>query len=265
MVTESNSSAPDAEVEPDGPEPETPRSDGTGETASRGVGRWVMVAVVVLLVYPLARWMMGGGTPFAGGQSVPGPSPVAATELLNQSLQHAQGGRFRDCIETATAATKLDPLSASAFNNIGFCSGSLRLWDDAIRNLQEAARLDPANRLAANNLAWAQQEKAKSLAPSSASDPASAAGALLSQSLQHAQAKRFKECMETAAQSVKLSPTSARAFNNLGFCAGNLRLWDEAIRNLEEATRLDPNLALARNNLAWARDEKAKAAGAPAR
>lgn len=266
MSAEPGPPVPQPDDPPGFPAPETGPAAAPGESQAGGLGLWAILALVAVLVaYPLARWMMGGGAPPAGNPSASGAPPAAAIARLNESLQHAQGGRFKECIDTATEATRFDPTLASAYNNIGFCSGNLRLWDDAIRNLQEAIRLDPAKRLAGNNLAWARQEKAKSSGQPPAVPPSAEVAALLNQSLQHAQAKRFTECMDTATQAVKLGSTSAPACNNLGFCAGNLRLWDEAVRNLEEATRLDPNLALARNNLAWARGEKARAAGTPAR
>jgi tetratricopeptide (TPR) repeat protein len=87
-----------------------------------------------------------------------------------------------------------------------------------------------------------------------------AAASLLDESLQHAQAGRFRECMDAAAKSVELSP-SAQAFNNLGWCAGNLQRWDEAIRNAEEAIRLSPDQPLFQNNLAWIRERKLEAEG----
>ncbi|HXJ80110.1 MAG TPA: hypothetical protein VMS64_15665 [Candidatus Methylomirabilis sp.] len=127
--------------------------------------------------------------------------------------------------------------------------------------MQDAIRLGPDFQLAKNNLAWILQEKAKAAGqPAPAPKPGSAeAVAFLNQSLEHAQAKRFRECIDTATQATKLNPGSARAFNNIGICAAILNLWNEAIKNTEEAHRLDPTLQLARNDLAWMQAEKRKA------
>ena len=57
----------------------------------------------------------------------------------------------------------------------------------------------------------------------------------------------------------------ARAFNNAGFCAAHLQLWDEALWNMQESIRLDPSLQLAKNNLTWMQQEKLKAAAAQTR
>lgn len=96
--------------------------------------------------------------------SVPAAQIAEANALINQSLQHSGAGRLRECIDTATQAARLNPNSAVAFNNIGFCAANLGQWDEAIRNTQEAIRLDPTLQLAKNNLVWMQQERLKALA-----------------------------------------------------------------------------------------------------
>ena len=58
-------------------------------------------------------------------------------------------------------ATKLNPLSAPAFNNLGFCQALTGQWDAGIASEQHALDLDPNMQLAKNNMAWMTQEKAK--------------------------------------------------------------------------------------------------------
>ena len=64
----------------------------------------------------------------------------------------------------------------------------------------------------------------------------------------------FRKCIE-------LEPERALAYNNLGSALNAQGRWDEAIPVLEHALSLDPRLAIARNNLAWARRER----GSPGR
>jgi tetratricopeptide (TPR) repeat protein len=102
------------------------------------------------------------------------------------------------------------------------------------------------------------------VARDAAADDAARASArpLLDVSLAHYRAGRFRECLDAAADSARLDPRSAAAFNNAGICAARLELWNEALRHTLEALRLDPGFQLARNNLAWIRAEHGKAAAA---
>jgi Flp pilus assembly protein TadD len=203
----------------------------------------------------------------------PGARGVETAEsLLDTSLQRYRAGDFQGSIDAARNAIALKPGYPEAYNNIAAANASLRRWDEAIEAAREALRLRPDFPLARNNLRSAEAEKQKTLqdpakpsrAPAPASTP-SGADALVNQSLQHTQAGRFEECISTATQAAKLDPTSAQAFNNLGYCSGRLQRWDEAIRNTQEAIRLAPDFQVARNNLAWMQQEKLKVGAATAK
>ncbi len=223
--------------------------------APSGSGRWLLVAVVlVLVVYPAARWVLSRG----GGTAAPKTAGAGQSEL-QLSYQHYEAGRYQEAITAAKAALAKDPKSADAYNNMAVAYMGLRQIDNAIEVVQNAIRLKPDYQLAKNNLAWFQQEKATTGLPPVQQAQLAQAGALLTQSLEHAQAGRFKECVESAAQAAKLDPGSARAYNNLGICQANLKQWDEGIKNTHEAIRLDPTMDLAKNNLAWMQQEKLKA------
>ena len=59
-------------------------------------------------------------------------------------------------------------------------------------------------------------------------------------------------------KSIDATPANPLGYNNLGSSLIEQKKLDEAIIVLEKAVALDPNLAIARNNLAWARVEKSK-------
>ena len=119
------------------------------------VWRWVLaVAVVGTLAFTIRMANRR--------EDAPSTAALRVSFILDQSRQHYQAGRFKECIDTATRAAKLNPKSKQAFNNIGICAGNLQLWDEAIRNLQEALRLDPDFQVAKNNLAWLQQQRLES-------------------------------------------------------------------------------------------------------
>ena len=218
------------------------------------IGWAIAIVVLVLVVYPTTRWVMsrdGRAAAPSGGSS------------LQVSAQLYQAGRYDEAVASTKVFIAQNPNSADGYNNLAVSYLGLRKYDDAVHAAQEAIRLKPDFQLARNNLAWILQEKAKATsqpapAPKPKPGPADAT-ALVNQSLAHAQAKQFRECIDTATQATKLDPRSALAFNNIGFCAANLKLWDEALKNTEEALRLDPGLQIARNNLAWMQEEKRKA------
>ena len=230
----------------------------TDETSAipSGVWRWGVGAVVVLLmIYPLARWTTGRGGAPADTKSTP------AQTALQTSFEHYQAGKYPEAIAAAKLAIQADPKLADAYNNLAVAYLQLRQYDEGIKAAQQAIELQPTNQLAKNNLAWIQREKAKAAGSPIPAEPSSVAGNLLNQSLSDYQAGRFKDCMDHAVQSAKMNPASAQAFNNIGICAGHLNLWDEAIKNTQEAIRLAPDMQLARNNLAWIMREKQKIDG----
>src|SRR5215510_9905416 len=153
---------------------ELPREIGRGRS-------WGLVlALIIFVVYPAVRWMVFGSgrepavTPAAVTEGpartgrTPDAAPAISAErsaqadaLLAESVQHYQAKRFGDCLVTALKSAELNPGSARAFSNAGICAGALDLWDEALRQTQQALQLDPNFQLAKNNLAWIQQEKSK--------------------------------------------------------------------------------------------------------
>jgi tetratricopeptide (TPR) repeat protein len=142
------------------PEETDQDAKGSSEAARAAGRRWfwgVALAVILFVVYPGVRWFVFG----RGKASTSTEQSAQAVALLDESLRHYQAKRYKDCLTSALQSAKLDPSSARAFNNAGICAGNLQLWDEAMRNTEEAIRLDPSLQLARNNLEWIRQEKTK--------------------------------------------------------------------------------------------------------
>jgi len=75
------------------------------------------------------------------------------------------------------------------------------------------------------------------------------------------QAGRYEESIAASKAMLAVDPRSAEAYNNLAVAYLKLEKWDDAIRCAEEAVRLKPDFELAKNNLAWIRQEQARASG----
>ena len=136
------------------PEPASePGREGSGWSA----WHWaIAAAIVALLAYPIVR-RLGSGS-----GDTPAAAPSAAeANLLNQSLQQYQAGRYEEAIKAAQELLKLNPNSAEAYNNIGAAFASMGKWDEAIQSEQQALRLRPDFQLAKNNMAWAESAKKK--------------------------------------------------------------------------------------------------------
>lgn len=82
----------------------------------------------------------------------------------------------------------------------------------------------------------------------------------LNQSFQLYNQGRFNESIDAARHALALSPDCGDAYNNLGAAYAALKLWDLAIGADQEAVRLEPDSQLAKNNLAWATEQKRREA-----
>jgi tetratricopeptide (TPR) repeat protein len=64
--------------------------------------------------------------------------------------------------------------------------------------------------------------------------------------------QQYQKSIEAAQEALKLEPNSAVAYNNICAAYNQLQQWDKAIPACQKALAIDPNSALARNNLAAA-------------
>jgi protein O-mannosyl-transferase len=85
--------------------------------------------------------------------------------------------------------------------------------------------------------------------------------AYLNQSLAFYRAGKYAECIDAARKALALRPGFADAWNNIAAAYNAQSRWDEGIQAGGKAVQLDPKNQLAKNNLGWARSEKAKMAG----
>ena len=110
---------------------------------------------------------------------------------------------------------------------------------------------------------WTWNSATAPSAPATANAPAAPATSsesdrLNTQGAQLYAQKQYAPAEALFRQAIAVNPNSALGFCNLGAVLVSEGRYDEAIAVLERSVQLDPNFTLARNNLNWANEEKAK-------
>jgi tetratricopeptide (TPR) repeat protein len=93
--------------------------------------------------------------------------------------------------------------------------------------------------------------------------PGATPKALLERSVQHCRRQEYAACVRAAKAALQGDPKLAEAWNNAAAGYAGLHLWDDAARHASQALRLRPDFQLAKNNLAWISEERAKLLAAP--
>jgi tetratricopeptide (TPR) repeat protein len=69
---------------------------------------------------------------------------------------------------------------------------------------------------------------------------------------------QHNEAVDANLKAIQLNPNNAVAHNNLGYTFNLMGKWKEAISEFEISLALQPDFELAKNNMAWAKEELAK-------
>ena len=178
------------------------------------------------------------------------PSPE---NWLRLSLQYHRAGRFADSLDAARESVALRPDYAAAHNNVAAAQIELGDWDAAVAAGTRALTFDPELELARNNLA-----RARRLADAAArAGVSSDASELLDISLLYFREGFFTQCIAICQRVVELAPQSVVAYNNICSAYNELGAWSLAISACRAALRIDPDFALASNNLRQAEQGQA--------
>jgi protein O-mannosyl-transferase len=74
--------------------------------------------------------------------------------------------------------------------------------------------------------------------------------------LRYYESRQFEKSIEASRESLKLQPNYALAYNNICAAYNALSMWDKAIEACEQAIKIVPDFQLAKNNLNWALSAK---------
>lgn len=147
---------------------------------------------------------------------------VSAAEALIQQAGKADpldSKMVRDAIDRLNAAVRVDPRNDSAYVDLGFCYGLLRDGTQAVDMYTKAAQINPSG---ANFLELADV---------------------------YLRVGDLEDALMAANAGIIKDPKNARLYNAKGGALDDLQRFDEAAEAFEKALKLDPNLAVARENL----------------
>ncbi len=141
-----------------------------------------------------------------------------AEYYFNQGNLKASLKQYEEAIEDFDEAIKLDPEYADAYNNRGNLKASLKQYEEAIEDFNKAIKLDPE---------YEYYFKRGNLKDS---------------------LKQYEEAIEDFDEAIKLDPECAEAYNDRGKSKFGLKQYKEAIEDFNKAIKLDPEYAGAYNN-----------------
>jgi tetratricopeptide (TPR) repeat protein len=231
-----------------------PVAEEGGDDEPQADSSWRMWLVMLLVVAPVAYWVIAGGSDAEPpSQTAARGNVQAAAAAINLSVQHYQAGRYQEAVDAARTALASDPSSSLAWSNITAAQIQLGNVDAALEAGLAAVRLDPQSKLAQGNLAWARGEVAKKRAASLPPGAAEQAEKRSAEALQLTLKGDFEGCIGKASEAVTLNPTSGDAFNYLGWCQYKSRMYEASAASLQRAVDLSPGVAMFANNLRLAR------------
>ncbi len=189
-------------------------------------------------------------------------SNPTAENRINLSLAFINGNQPGRAIPLLTAIVAEDKNNALAWNNLCVANTMQMAYNLALEECNNAIRIAPALQIARNNLKWAEDENKKALAALAAQEqvaPASRdANSYLAEGLNFLHVGNYDQAIKAWQRSLTLNPQDAGAANNIGIAYMSKRQPVVAASWFEKAISMDPGMELAKNNLAWAKEEAAK-------
>jgi len=232
-----------------------------------------------ILALPVAYLVVYYGMPgqvSAEVQGVPAPAQSiadseeavrvnpSAESRLNLSVAYIRANQPGRAIPILDSVVAEDANNALAWNNLCVANTMQKAYDIAIKDCTNAIRIKPDFQLARNNLKWAEDESRRAIETLSRQEqvaPVSRdSNSYLAEGLNFYSVGNYDQAIKSWRRALELDSKNALAANNIGTALMLKKRVADAIPWFEKALSLDPTLQIAKNNLAWAHDELAKAA-----
>ncbi len=234
--------------------------------------RTAFVLAGVLLMLPAIYFLLGRGTRPVQSAPRQAGNDIASLEALvqasptndnrvNLSIAYIHGGMAPRAIPILQSVVAEDKSNVVAWNDLCVAHTLQRDYDRAIEECDKALLISPTFQLARNNRQWAQSEKNKSLGVKEGGfSPVSRDAAFyVEDGLKQYKLGFYDQAIVSWQHALELDPSNALAENNLGTAYMLKKHPEIAIGLFNKAIALDSTLQIAKNNLAWAQQEQAKA------
>lgn len=182
--------------------------------------------------------------------------------LVNLSMAYINKQMPGKSIGHLKKALAINPQSAIVYNNLGVAYTMLQQYQDGVDACTRALQIDTSFQLAKNNLKWAQDEKNKVVAAIAEQEQVSPEKRNVefytAYGLNYFRIGDYGKSIEIWNKIFELDAMNVTALNNIGTAFMMKEQVDDAIAMFKKAVELSPENQLAKNNLAWALDEKKK-------
>lgn len=187
-------------------------------------------------------------------------NPTSAN-IVALSVAYINNNTPGKAIKPLTDLIKREPNNAIAYNNLGVANIMVKNYQAGIDACSKALQIDTGFQLAKNNLRWGLDEKKKALTTIQAMEkimPDKQDQAYFIQlGLLYMQIGNYEKSVAIWKEGQQKFPSAAAIFyNNMGTAQVLNKEYDKAIENFNKAINADANNQLAKNNLAWALQEK---------
>jgi protein O-mannosyl-transferase len=183
--------------------------------------------------------------------------------LVNLSMAYINNNMPGKSIDHLKQAIELNPKSAIAYNNLGVAYTMLQQYQNGADACTKALEIDPSFQLAKNNLKWASDEKDKVLTAIAELEKVKSdkrdAPYYMGLGLDYFQIGNYDKAIQIWTKASEKDPKSGAPLSSIGTAFMMKNQVDDAIAIFQKAIAMNPDDQLAKNNLAWAMGEKAKA------
>ncbi len=180
--------------------------------------------------------------------------------LINLSMAYINNNMPGKSISYLKKAIELNPQSAIAYNNLGVAYTMLQQYQNGIDACTKALQIDSDFQLAKNNLAWASDEKNKTIAAIAEQEKTPTEKRTndfyTNYGLNYFKIGEYDKSISIWEKITEKEPKNCIALNNIGTAYMMKNQIDEAITVFKKCLEFEPNNQLAKNNLAWALGEK---------